>query len=473
MKRLFIVIFIFLGQLYAVNPIIDFIKNNHNITGEKFVLITLNIQNCGNCSYPISSIVREIKQINRSIPIYLITNENLSRNGKEFYLNQIGLNPDSISLIFNRELYMFLIKKTKQVDNISVVTSNGKIKVIRKINNKLNMKSILDEFNDRLYMKVTEVLPINNTITDYSGSYSAIIFNKSKFIIFKRGINIISIYDYNGNYKNLYLDTLHVFNMSFFRSILTVDEFNNSVHYYTDKKMSTNKILLPVSIFKVSEKEFGITYYLKIFKDSLYQKDSVIYEFTKAFVIILDTNFQITKTLKFNDNTIASKMILESQSSYADSTFYFIFAKGINKYALGQFRINNNSELIMDSLKVFYFSTSKKAKLPVIQNSNTNDDVFFVVYDNKWGKEYSNIFQIKKNDKTVRLCSKMKKYIYGSMVYQTEYGNLIYGVKYKKKLLCIEKLVLNNNDNSLKKYFNGQIHFLYNGRLYRISYSEK
>jgi len=470
MKKLFAVLCLFLFQLGKANPVDNFIKQNHNINSEKFILITLNIQNCESCSYPIQTIVSEIRQHNNSVPIYLITNENLNEGAKKFYLNQLGFNADSINLICNQELYDFLLNKTNKVDNISVITSKGKINLIKKIDTNLKLEGILTEFNDRLHMKAIEIMSITNIYTDYSKSFSAIVYNANKFIIFKQGINILSIYDYKGNSKNIHLDTLPICKVSFFKTIVTSEEFKNSRRHYDVKKNTPHKLLTPVSIFKLSEGEFGITYYLKVFKDSVYKKDSVIYESERSFIVVLDTNFKIKNILKFND-TYASKMILEAQSAYSDSTFYLMFSEGINKYALGQFKIGSKQELVVDTIKTFHFSTGESAQLPIIQNCNINNRVIFTIYGQA-GENSSEIFQIKKTGEIMPLSSLKKKYVYGSMIYPTERGNLIYGANSNGKFQ-LEKLILNNDSVTTKTSAKDPIRFIFDGKLYQIQYCEK
>lgn len=461
MKKITIIILIIFTNKLFGNPIESFIKNYP--FNNKKILITVNIEDCLGCNIPLDYLVEQILAKDKYIPIYLIINDSLNLKAKDSYLKKLNIKKNDVNLISDEKLYKYLLGKTKNHRNITVI-NGSKIDFIQAINNELSIDKITSYFAESIKLKVTELYKIENEFTDFSKNFNGLIFNNNNFIIFKKGINIISSYSIKtGNSKSIQLDSLPVFNINYFKNIIPDSDFLNSQATYNSKN-GISDFISPISIFKISENYFGVNCYLKTFESGTLKNDSVLFESETCFVIVLDTNLKYQNILKFEEK-YSKDMIFECKSVCYDSIIYYVGSDSINKYYIGEFQITDK-KLILNNKTKFYFIKKKNEFMPIISGVN-NFNKNILITSNAHDYKKSKVFNKNYLNNYEFWYTINKIFIYGSYLFQTKNNNLIYVGKKDNKII-----VTHNTNNPIKLLSEEIFYFVYNGKLYSINYME-
>lgn len=459
MKKIIICLLLLSLQLNS-NPIENF--NAKFPFNSKKLLITIDIQDCLGCSIPISEIVNEIHKQNQYIPIFLITNDSLNDLSKEMYLKKLKISNSIANLVSDKKLYQNLITKSKGEKNITVV-HNSKIEFMTVIRSELNIKKILKYFDSNFIYKINDVYALSNEFTDFA-IYNGAVFNKKNFVLFKKGINIVSKYNYENNvHSTILLDTFSVFDINFAKNILTSSEFEKCKNNYKNNEIKN--YIRPATIFRIDESAFGINCYLKSYIDSIYNGELALFEFETCFVIVLDTNLKYQKIIKFN-NTHSKDLILESGAKLSDTAFYYLGSDSdtLNKYFVTGFNFENGV-LNSPQQNKFYFNKKKKDLMPSFCQGQ--QDVLILFNQNRRNKTCKILRKNHLNQYTFEYNIK-NKHVYSSLVFKTPSDNIIYGFK-DKNGLNFDALLSECKEN---KSYAGVFHFVFQSKLFRIDFLE-
>ncbi len=377
-------------------------------------------------------------------------------------MKKFRISKDRASLISDKFLYNYLLSKSKNQKNISIVNRN-KIVYINSISSSLELNEIFTYFSSNFSFKVSELSKIQNQYTDLT-KYSGAIFNTNNFIVFKKGVNIISKYTYsNDNYSTIQLDTLPIFKFEYFKNILSPEDFKKCKINY--KNSETNNYVRPVSILKINDRLIGINCYLKSFEDGIYNKDSVLFESETSFVIVLDTNLKFQNILKF-ENKMSKNIIFECGSMCVDSTICYIGSDSdtLNKYFICDFKIINDTLKAIPKTR-FDFQKNKKDFMPII--SCAQNKVLVVFNQNKRSK-ICKIKQRVEHGHYEDSYTFKNKFVYGSLLYQTKNNNLIFGIKDDKGLELASYYTGKYPNNTTSSFF----YFIYKAKLFKVEYLE-
>lgn len=159
MKKIIALLFFFYtNSTFSSNPISDFYQKN-NITS-KSLLIAMAPNDCENCITPVDELLKKIRNLNSDIPIYIISNYELSEMEKILFENKLGIALMNIQFVSHKNAYNYLLSKEDGVPSICYVSETSKI---------LCHKNLKDDNMENIFKFITKTKYPQTTYSEYKG----------------------------------------------------------------------------------------------------------------------------------------------------------------------------------------------------------------------------------------------------------------------------------------------------------------
>jgi hypothetical protein len=414
----------FLSEISFSNPIDRFILN-HDI-GHKAILLTSNFSSCHNCQIPINVVIDYLRKSNNQIPLFIITNDSMTSISKNIYIKQNSIDTSFTHIEFNRELYDFLGKIKGSYSTITLISRQKRIEKQIGFNHD-PLLSFAREIEPHFQTFIHTTMPVPNKIIDAANNYTNVLLRKQGggFLLFNRGINLISDYDANTkNTSNLFLDSLNLKYEELLKMIFPTHLHESSLKYVSSKKLSKQQMITPISIFSADSNKIGVNFHIMAYKDTLYKKDSATYEFTSTFMILLDLLTKNYQIIKFPPS-FSNNIIFQSQCAFLNGFYYYLAYDKNNTYWIIKFRENKNT---MEFIQKYAEPIPARANDPLQTISNYQglaNDFFYTYESSRKGR----CFIYKFNTATEKFEPVMvlrRVHFSGHFIYETPKKNYIF-----------------------------------------------
>ena len=476
-KKLFFltIIIIKTSFCFGKNPLLNFYFKNQ--IHEEIVIISLDVSTCGSCITPIDNIIEKIKKINYNVPIYIIVNDSLTNEGKINFSKKNNININFVNYIYDKYLFNYLVRKTNNIPNISVISEYSKIQTLKNLKNddlSKIFKLIIPNFEITLNRKIA----ITNKFISFNNGYDGLLSNNNFFYIFKRGLGLISSYSRDGmNIKNLFFDSLNLNYLKLAKYVFNKEDYESSILYFSKNNFKQNQFISPISIMKIENNLIGVNIEIKSFKDSLYKKDTVTFEETYNLIVLLDADLKLKRLLRFNPN-ISKDLILHSQSIFIDSIYCFLrFDRLKKQYLISEFR-QLHTDLFLIREYPEPHTPSEKDPIQIISNYEGVLNTFYITYNNS-NRSKSIVYKNSIRTKTSTLAIKLKNtFIPGYFISETIKGNYVF-LNNNKGVITVKgydikekKLIKLKENDSQKTNCTNCFYFLFEGYIHEVKYSE-
>jgi TusA-related sulfurtransferase len=414
-------------QLIAQNLLVNFCKQNN--FSQNIIFISYNTALNNTCNIPLNILINQIRNVTQNTMVYIILEDDLSNKGIKQFCNQNALKDSNIKVISNNNLYQWLISKTHKTPNISVVSNDGEILMIRKLNSDLSdFFTNLPLYTFKIYLKNKKTIT-NHYVKNITDTYINFIDLGNSFLLYHPGLNMLAKYSKDGDeISNYFLDSLKLDYFKLAEKIFSKDDFENTLKIYRkDENIRKMPLINASSVFKFNDTIIGVLYSLTCLKDTTYKKDSVYYEKNYHFVVLLDTQYHLKKVLIFNDggNYIASS----AQSIVIDSILYvFKYLPDIRKFSIASYVVKNDT-LKLNKFIVEQHNFSRNKFIPTITSHNKK---IFVIYNPKDNK--SLIYQIDVHLNSFEKVFSTNNFFVSDVLYSTNKNNFIFLLNRNNKL---------------------------------------
>jgi len=469
-------VFIFYNILHSQN-IIEFIKSQR--INENFVVITYNLSVCKSCRSPLSPYIEKLSEIHYRPNIYVLFNKDIDDTFTKYLCKSLKIDTNYVKVFSSEPLFNLLQSNLKDDIHFYLISKAGKIITHYNMSNfdkfcKTISKNIFNNYKVKFYRKVLHPLYKDN-ISKYMLDY---ILLSDQFVIWNPEFYHLSFFDKKGNLlKEFYLDTLGYTDIILAKRLLPSNIFEQQKKFFYNKKNEVNDehVIEYKDIIKINDTLFALMGYVNYYKDSIYKKDSIIYQYHYPFILILNQNLKLIKPLYFNKRYDIS---FERGGLFVDSLFYFfVYEKHKKQYQIFNFKLLNDSLLTFNHSINEPINSTKLNYIPKFVYPNNIDTLISIVYyfDNK-----SMLFFLNKNNykfhKIITLKKKSihtinhyflskKEFIFGAYNNKENKQNVYYYNFYTKEIYSIPF-----NEETIKdENINHKIYFLFDKGIHIIA----
>lgn len=417
-------LFFITKKFIANNPILDFCQKND--VKQNIVLITYNIKSCAHCELPIHTLLKEIRNTHSSISIYLIINDSLTKEGLLHFCLMNTIDTSQLQIVYNPSLFNYFQNKLKNDYNICILQPNGKILYAQPSHK--NQSKFFDALKDQVTAYIVEKTPITHPYyKDVTSVYFDNVELENAFILFIPSSNLLAMYGKNGQFiKQVFLDSLNLDYFSLLQKILSPQHYQQlQISFKNNPYLQKITLLRPKDIFNINNHHIGIFFDIPVFKDSIFNKDSVTYEETKNFVALLDTNLQLKNILFFENSnkTIVSPI----GTAVSDSIMYvFNYSAKNKRYSIGKYLFQNNKLIFLKDIPEPENSIHSK----YIPKLTENKENYYLVY---YTKNKSIVYELNTKTDTFQKLFSSNKSIGSNYIFHTEKNNYLLLTHHKSK----------------------------------------
>ncbi|GIV27322.1 MAG: hypothetical protein KatS3mg027_1136 [Bacteroidia bacterium] len=468
--RFVFALFFVTNNFFTNNPIFDFCQK-YNLK-QPIVLITYNIKSCIHCELPLNIIVNKIQEIHSSIPICLLLNDSLTKEGIDYFCKKNELNPQKIQICFDNNLFQFLQRKLKNDYNIILLQPDGKI--LYSTPSHKNKSKFFNTLKKQNNAYILQKSPISHSFyRDITSVYFDNVEVHNAFVFFVPTSNLLVMYGKNGQFlKQLFLDSLLIDYFSLAQKLLSIREYQQLQYSFKNNPyLQKISLLRPKDIFNINQNNIGILFDIPVFKDSIYNKDSVTYETSKSFVVILDTNLQIKNILFFEnaDKTIVSPV----GAVFSDSSLYlFNYSIKHKRYSIGKYLLQNNKLTFLKEIA----EPENSLRYKYIPKLTENKGKYYLVY---YTKSKTTVYELNTQTDKFKKILASNQTIGSNYIFHTEKNNYLLLTHHENKFTIqlyipdlnnwkIAKEKFDKDNNNRQKHY----YFVFSGYIWDVIVDE-
>jgi hypothetical protein len=386
---------------------------------------------CNNCILPLDELLKKIRTLNSTVPIYIISENELSPMEKVLFENKLGIGLMNIQLVAHPGVYEYLISKKDGIPSICYVSETSKIICLKNLKDD-GLEKFFDfispEFEIHLEKKIELQNPYISSYRAYANSFIEQVNTKS--ILYSQ-YNLVSQYDLSGlNTKNLFIDSLNINYQELAKSIFSPEDYESSMQHLQKLKKSkkSNELISPISIVKINDDTFALASKIYSFKDTIYKNEAAIFEDTYTCLLLLNKELQYIGYLKFN-KADAQRIEPYCHVSTVGSSFFFLkYNKPRDNYFLAEYKIVHDSLQHISQYEEPY-RPKKSEILQYICPHTSDPNSIFITY-NADNDKYVHVYRFDLITKRFNLIIHERHMnINGNTIYQTKKGNYIFIAK--------------------------------------------
>jgi hypothetical protein len=301
---------------------------------------------CGNCILPVDELLKKIRTLNSTVPIYIISESELAPMEKVLFENKLGIGLMNIQFAADPVTYEYLISKKDGVPSICYVSETSKIICLKNLKDD-GLEKFFDvispEFEIHLEKKIELQNPYISSYRAYANCY--IQQGNTKSILYRQ-YNLVSQYDpYGSNTKNLFIDSLNINYQELAKSLFSPEDYENSMQHLQKLKKSkkSSELFSPISLVKINEDTFALASKIYAFKDTTYKNQDILIEYTYTCLLLFTKQLQYIGYLIFNKADAKRIEPFCQVNAVGSSLFFLKYNKSTDSFFLSEYQIKKDS----------------------------------------------------------------------------------------------------------------------------------
>lgn len=414
---------IFILNISAQNPLKNFCDSRK--LNKKTVFVCLNPSECRACVIPLDEFFKKIREINKTIDVFIVTRDSISASEQNLFLTALGINKKedkNTFIVSNKSLHEFLRKK--EDDAMVGLVINGKLISHFNLINE-NLKKFFDSISPEFSIAVSEKIKLNNNLFSPANSLASVVIINHQIYLHTWNFSCITKYDTHGTaVKYVFFDSLQLDYFELSKRILSPVQYQKNIEHFNKKKSKTYKKsdISLISIIKFQENSLALCCNLRFYNDSTYKNQPASYADEQGFLVILDSNLNnVKRIITFDCDGIS----FYEQGRSSNKYMYFArYDKEKNKKYLSEFELQDDKlKKKRDFLLPYSDTPIIETICPFVTDSN------FVAVAYPLGEKSPEKFELYEinltNGSTNRVIKLKGMYVYGPLIQITPKKNYI------------------------------------------------
>lgn len=405
------------------SPVKDFcVKNKLN---KKSVIIALSLSDCAVCYTPPDELLSGIRKSNINIPVYVVTDEEMTEGEKVIFRDKFGFYSKSVDFICDKTTYRYMLAEKSGIPSVCCVSEKGDVLVFKH----LKHDDLEDLFN--IIKPSFEIFLINKTELKTTlispKKHSGALYMNNNIYLFHSGANVIAKYNMRGeNVKNLLIDSIDVDYLQLAREVFPDKIYKSSELDYNTNHPKRSRLIRPINVIKMGKDSLCVLMDLTACGDTVLNNKPTKYRRSYSCVFLINSDLNYLGAKLFFPRSEADITNLYMRGAYFNKRFYLGRFDSVTKRdVMAEYEIKNSG---LSLNRVFNLPQQEEQKntRPMIPSiSMSRNDIYISDFKANDKGLVNYVTTNKLNLSTGTFSEVIATELYWAQMYSTKKGNYL------------------------------------------------
>lgn len=346
---------------------------------KKSVLIALSLSDCAVCYLPPDELLDRIRNVNKDIPVYVVSDEEMAAGEKAMFKSKFGIHANSLTFTADKTTYQYMLSEKKGLPSVCCVSANGEVLVFKHLKHE-SLTALFDTLRPAFELYLVKKTDLKSDLVSPKKHHGAFYLNNSIYL-FHAGANVIAKYNLRGeNVKNLLIDSVPADYLQLARQIFPEKIYTSSEAAFRQNRLKRNRLIRPIHLIDAGNDTLCVLMEVIGCGDTVLNNKPTQYNRGYSCMFLFDTEFHYLGAKFYSSKADAGIVNIYMRGAYLNRRFYLgRYDAETDQNLIAEYELENSS-LILKHQFAPPKQPEEKGIIPIVPVISRSGDKLFVSY---------------------------------------------------------------------------------------------